>query len=77
MPTPPRGGRDHAHSHDHGHRGHHHHDGHHHHTGHRHPPARPSASLLRLSAWQRLAIVLPVGALLWAAALAVIAGGAP
>ncbi len=35
----------------------------------------PAVSLLRLSVWQRLAIVVPLAALLWAAALWVLAGG--
>ncbi|MFD2029915.1 hypothetical protein ACFSKM_05610 [Ancylobacter dichloromethanicus] len=53
--------------------------GHRHHAhaaGERHPPARPGFSLLRLSALQRLAIALPLAALLWAMALAVIGAGA-
>ncbi|MCK0198964.1 hypothetical protein MWN34_18865 [Ancylobacter sp. 6x-1] len=35
----------------------------------------PSHSLLRLSVWQRLAIVVPVGVMLWGLALWVIWGG--
>lgn len=78
---------DHSHGHDHAHdRGHN--DGHgeahrhsHSHThshgaGHLHPAAKPAPSLLRLSAWQRLGIVLPLAVLLWAATLWVIQGGA-
>lgn len=61
------------HLHDHGHAHAHHHS---HAEGERHPAARPGFSLLRLSAVQRLAIALPLAALLWAAALAVIWGGA-
>ena len=38
--------------------------------------ARPGFSLLRLSAVQRLAIALPLAAVLWAMALAVIGVGA-
>lgn len=51
---------------------------HHHHAhgpGRRHPAARPGLSLLRLAVWQRLALVLPLAALIWALALAVIWGG--
>ena len=55
---------DHLHTHSHGH-------------AHRHPAARPALSLLRLSVWQRLAIVLPLAALLWAGTLWVIAGSVP
>lgn len=62
-----------AHSHDHVH-GHLHT---HSHGPHRHPAATPAFSLLRLSVWQRLAIALPLAALLWAGALWVIAGSAP
>lgn len=81
----------HAHSHGHVHHHEHHggprepvaHDlsahhvhGHHSHAaGERHPAARPGFSLLRLSAWQRLAIAVPLAGLLWAAALAVIGVG--
>ncbi|QIB32254.1 hypothetical protein [Ancylobacter pratisalsi] len=63
-PSPARGqdnGHSHSHSHSHG-------------PGRRHPPARPPLSLLRLSAWQRLVIVVPLAALLWAAALWVMHG---
>jgi len=79
-------GHDHSHVHDHSH-GHSHGHGtqagaagsaHHRHShapGERHPAARPGFSLLRLSAWQRLAIALPLAALIWAAALAVIGAG--
>jgi len=42
---------------------------HHHHHGHVHPPARISASLLRLSVWQRLAIASGLIVAMWAAAL--------
>jgi hypothetical protein len=49
---------------------------HSHAAGERHPPARPGFSLLRLSALQRLAIALPLAAVLWAMALAVIGVGA-
>ncbi|WP_371347486.1 hypothetical protein [Ancylobacter sp. IITR112] len=49
---------------------------HSHAEGERHPAARPGFSLLRLSALQRLAIALPLAALLWAMALAVIGAGA-
>ncbi|TSJ60553.1 hypothetical protein FO470_17550 [Starkeya sp. 3C] len=70
----------HAPSHDHAAHDHAPHDhGHAHHShaaGERHPAARPGFSLLRLSVWQRLAIALPLAALLWAAALAVIGAGA-
>jgi len=66
-----------AHSHDHVH-GHSHGPAHAHSHGpaHRHPAATPAFSLLRLSVWQRLAIVLPLAALLWAGTLWVIAGSA-
>lgn len=79
----------HAHDHDHGHdHGHAHgssdvregaappHRHHSHAAGERHPPARPGFSLLRLSAVQRVAIALPLAAVLWAMALAVIGVGA-
>lgn len=71
---------DHGHSHDHAHNhAHSHahaaHHGHSHAPGERHPAARPGFSLLRLSAVQRLAIALPLAALVWAAALAVIGAG--
>lgn len=59
-----------AHSHDYSHN-------HSHAHAHRHPPAKPALSLLRLSVWQRLAIALPLAALLWAGTLWVIAGRAP
>lgn len=78
-----------GHAHDHGHdHGHAHgssdvredaappHRHHSHAAGERHPPARPGFSLLRLSAVQRLAIALPLAAVLWAMALAVIGVGA-
>jgi len=39
----------------------------HHHPGHAHPPATVSASLLRLSALQRLAAVAGVIVALWGA----------
>lgn len=55
----------------HGHPHHHHAHG----PGRRHPAARPGLSLLRLAVWQRLALVLPLAALIWALALAVIWGG--
>ena len=62
---------------------HHHHDhsdhthAHHAHPpGTRHPAATVAPSLLRMSAFTRLALVLPVAVLLWAAALAVLWGGA-
>ena len=42
---------------------------HHHHPGHGHPPAAISPSILRLSAWERLAAVGLVIAALWAAVL--------
>lgn len=61
----------HAHSHAHVHPHHHHAHG----PGRRHPAARPGLSLLRLAVWQRLALVLPLAALIWALALAVIWGG--
>ncbi len=48
---------------------------HSHGPGHRHPAARPGFSFLRLSVWQRLVIVLPLAAVIWALALAVIWGG--
>ncbi|MBB3772306.1 hypothetical protein FHS55_002918 [Angulomicrobium tetraedrale] len=48
---------------------------HSHGPGRRHPPARPGFSLLRLSAMQRLAIALPLAALIWALALVVLAAG--
>jgi hypothetical protein len=41
---------------------------HHHHHGHVHPPAPVSASLLRLSVWQRLGIAAVLIVLMWAAA---------
>lgn len=44
--------------------------------GTRHPAAVVGPSLLRMSAFARLALVLPVAVLLWAAALAVLWGGA-
>lgn len=58
----------------HAHSAHRHH--HSHAAGERHPSVRPGFSLLRLSALQRLAIALPLAALLWAMALAVIGAGA-
>ncbi|MDQ0510420.1 hypothetical protein [Ancylobacter amanitiformis] len=81
---------DHGHAHDHGHGeegvaipahragASHSHSPSHRHShgpGRRHPPARPGFSLLRLSAVQRLAIALPLAALIWALALAVLAAG--
>jgi len=59
---------DQAHTHSHGHS---------HGTAHRHPAAVPAFSLLRLSVWQRLAIAVPLAALLWAGTLWVIAGSTP
>ena len=50
--------------HDH-HHGHHHH---HHHAGHAHPPATVHASILRMSAFERLGIAAGLIALLWVAA---------
>jgi hypothetical protein len=50
--------------HDHGR----HDDHHHHHAGHAHPPAALRASILRLSAPQRLGVAAVVIALLWLAA---------
>ncbi len=47
---------------DHDHRGHHHH-----HPGHVHPPALVQASILRLSAAERLGIAAGLIVLLWAA----------
>jgi len=68
----------HRHAHEHGHVHSHApaHPHHHHAPGHRHPAARPGFSLMLLSAWQRLALVLPLAVLIWAAALAVIWYGA-
>jgi hypothetical protein len=43
----------------------HHHHGHHH-PGTGHPPAMVAPSMLRLAAWQRLALAGAVIALLWA-----------
>jgi hypothetical protein len=48
------------------------HPHHHHHSGHVHPPAALTVSLLRLSAWQRLALAAALIVLVWAAALAAI-----
>jgi hypothetical protein len=45
------------------------HSHHHHHPGHVHPPAALQASVLRLSAAQRLAIAVAMIALLWTAAV--------
>jgi hypothetical protein len=42
---------------------------HHHHPGHRHPPATVHPSILRLSAWERLAAAAVVVATLWTAVL--------
>ena len=42
---------------------------HHNHPGHRHPTAPITASILRLSVWQRLAFAAIAIAALWAAAL--------
>jgi hypothetical protein len=39
----------------------------HHHPGHVHPPAAVAPSLLRLSAWQRLAVASGLIALMWLA----------
>jgi hypothetical protein len=39
----------------------------HHHPGHGHPPAPAGASLLRLSAWQRLSLAAGFSALIWLA----------
>jgi hypothetical protein len=50
---------------DHHHDAHHHH---HHHPGHIHPPVAVHASLLRLSALERLAVAVGLIALIWAAA---------
>ena len=50
---------DHAHHHDHHH--------HHHHPGHIHPPASVHPSILRLSAFGRLAVAAVLIALLWSA----------
>jgi hypothetical protein len=49
---------------------HHHHPGHHHHhhQGRAHPPATVHASILRMSALQRLAVAVGLIALLWVAA---------
>lgn len=58
-------GHDHAHDHHHGHA-----------PGHPHPHIAVPPSLLRASLAQRLAIALPVAAVLWALALWVINGGA-
>lgn len=47
---------------------HHYHHGHrHHHPGHVHPPASVQASILRLSAAERLGIAAGLIAILWAA----------
>ena len=51
---------DHHHGHD---------DHHHHHPGNAHPPAALRASILRLSATQRLGVAVGVMAVLWLAAL--------
>jgi hypothetical protein len=40
---------------------------HHHHPGHAHPSAPIPPSILRLSAWLRLAVALVLVALVWAA----------
>jgi len=45
----------------------HHHDHHHHHPGHVHPPASVHPSILRLSAFGRLAVAAVLIALLWSA----------
>jgi hypothetical protein len=49
---------------DHHHHGHHHH----HHEGHAHPPATVHASILRMSAFERLGFAAGLIALLWVAA---------
>jgi hypothetical protein len=48
----------------------HHHHGHHqhHHQGHAHPPATARASILRMSALERLGFAAGLIALIWAAA---------
>lgn len=66
-PAATHGAHSHAHPHSHAHS---------HAPGQHHPPARPAPSLLRLSAWQRLAIALPLAGLLWAATALVVWGGA-
>jgi hypothetical protein len=48
-------------------RGHPHDDHRHHHPGHVHPPAAVHASILRLSAVERLAVVAGLIALIWVA----------
>jgi hypothetical protein len=40
---------------------------HHHAPGHAHPPASVSPSILRLSAWERLAVAAVIIAALWGA----------
>ena len=52
--------------HHHGHHDHGHH--HHHHEGHAHPPATVHASILRMSALERLGFAAGLIALLWIAA---------
>jgi hypothetical protein len=37
----------------------------HHHPGHSHPPSQVGVSLLRVSAWQRLALAAGLSALMW------------
>jgi len=70
----PHSHRAHTHTHEAGAHAHSHHHGHSHGPDRRHPAARPGLSLIRLSVWQRLAIVLPIAALVWAMVLAVVAG---
>ncbi len=53
---------------DHHHTHSHHDDHHHHHPGHAHPPAALQASILRLSASQRLGVAAIVILVLWIAA---------
>jgi hypothetical protein len=38
----------------------------HHHPGHSHPSAHVAASLLRFSAWQRLALAAALSVVMWA-----------
>jgi len=59
---------DHNHHHDHDHH-------HHHHPGQAHPPATVSASILRMSALERLAAAVVLIAALWGAVMWALASG--
>lgn len=61
-----------SHAHAHSRHPHAHHS---HRPGERHPIAAPGFSLLRLSVWQRLALVIPLAWALWVCALLVISEG--